>query len=243
MYKIHHCFLCGEDMPEEVAIKVHPPTAGVGILCIDGGGARGALPLKIMKRIQERIGLPIPFQKFFKVAFGISSGKLSPMWLINPQLTSPGGLIVLAMFANGWGIEESTDTFERLAKVAFTPRKASKIPIFRNLIELMISYFADGLYPPGNIESALKQAFSDCKSILDVSYATTTGTRIGLPVATVDGSPSRRIFTNYNGVGERTKGQGTFARNLTNFNKELSGVEERVIRPKDGSGRVPLWEM
>ena len=150
---------------------------------------------------------------------------------------------MLAMFVNGWGIEESTDTFERLAKVAFTPRKVSKIPIFRNFVELMISYFADGLYAPGNIESALKQAFSEYKSILDVSYATTTGTRLGLPVATVDGSPSRRIFTSYNGVGERNEGQGTFARNLVKFNEGLTGVEERVIRPKDGSGRVPLWEM
>ena len=122
---------------------------------------------------------------------------------------------MLAMFVNGWDIEESTGTFERLAKVAFTPRKVSKFPIFRNLVELMISYFTDGLYAPGNIESALKQAFGEYKSILDVSHATTTGTRVGIPVATVDGSPSRRIFTNYNGVGERVKGQGIIvARNL-----------------------------
>jgi hypothetical protein len=111
------------------------------------------------------------------------------------------------MFVNGWGIEESADTFERLAKVAFTPRKVSKIPIFRNFIELLVSYFADGLYAPKNIEAALKQVFGNDRSILDVSHATTTGTRIGLPVATVGGTPSRRIFTNYNGVGER--GQGT----------------------------------
>jgi patatin-like phospholipase/acyl hydrolase len=63
-------------MPEEVVVKVHPPTAGVGVLCIDGGGTRGVLPLKFMKRIEDRIGLPIPLQKFFKVAFGISSGTL-----------------------------------------------------------------------------------------------------------------------------------------------------------------------
>ena len=64
-------------MPEQVTIRTHPPTAGVGILCLDGGGARGMLTLGMMKRIQDRIGLPIPFQKFFKVAFGISSGRLS----------------------------------------------------------------------------------------------------------------------------------------------------------------------
>jgi patatin-like phospholipase/acyl hydrolase len=63
-------------MPEQVAIRTHPPTAGVGVLCIDGGGVRGVLPLKMMKRIQDRIGLSIPFQKYFKVAFGISSGGL-----------------------------------------------------------------------------------------------------------------------------------------------------------------------
>jgi patatin-like phospholipase/acyl hydrolase len=65
-------------MPEELTMKVHPPTAGVGVLCIDGGGTRGVVPLKLMKRIQDRIGLSIPFQKFFKVAFGTSSGKSFP---------------------------------------------------------------------------------------------------------------------------------------------------------------------
>jgi hypothetical protein len=87
MYKIHHCFLCGEEMPEEVTVKVHPPTAGVGILCLDGGGARGALSLRMMKRIHDRIGVPIPFQKFFKAAFGISSGTLLHNRLIDLQLT------------------------------------------------------------------------------------------------------------------------------------------------------------
>jgi hypothetical protein len=112
------------------------------------------------------------------------------------------------MFVNGWGIEESTDTFERLAKVAFTPRTVSKIPIFCNFIELLISYFADGLYAPEKIEAALKQVFGNDRSILDVSHATTTGTRVGLPVATVGGTPFRGVFTNYNGVGERVEGQG-----------------------------------
>ena len=78
IFKIRHCLLCGVEMLEELTMKVHPPTAGVGVLCIDGGGTRGVVPLKLMKRIQDRIGLSIPFQKFFKVAFGISSGKSFP---------------------------------------------------------------------------------------------------------------------------------------------------------------------
>jgi hypothetical protein len=76
IFKVHHCLLCGQKMPNDITVKVHPPTAGVGVLCIDGGGTRGIVPLMLMKRIQDRIGLPIPFQRFIKVAFGVSIGKL-----------------------------------------------------------------------------------------------------------------------------------------------------------------------
>ena len=43
-------------MSEEIVVKVHPPTAGVGgVLCVDGGGTRGVIPLRSMKRIEDRI--------------------------------------------------------------------------------------------------------------------------------------------------------------------------------------------
>ena len=82
------------------------------------------------------------------------------------------------------------------------------VPFLRNILELLVSLFADGLYPPENIEAALKRAFGASRSILDFSHATLTGTRVGLPVATTNESPSCRIFTNYNGVGERSESQG-----------------------------------
>ncbi|KAH7111354.1 hypothetical protein B0J11DRAFT_598877 [Dendryphion nanum] len=176
IFKIRHCLLCGVNMPEELPVKVHPPTAGVGVLCIDGGGARG-------------------------------------------------GLIVLAMFINGWSIDDSTDTFEKLAKLAFQRRKVLNLPFLPRILELLISYLADGIYPPKNIEAALKQVFGANRGFLDYSHATTTGTRVGLPVATVDEKPSCRIFTNYNGVGERIRKQ------------------DNVIKPNDGNGGVPLWEI
>jgi patatin-like phospholipase/acyl hydrolase len=74
-------------MTPEITVKIHPPTAGVGVLCIDGGGARGVLPLKVMKRIEDRIGLSIPLQRFFKVAFGVSSGELPWRGLSSSILT------------------------------------------------------------------------------------------------------------------------------------------------------------
>ena len=71
-----------------------------------------------------------------------------------------------------------------------------------------MSYFTDGLHPAKNIEAALKEVFGAEGSILDYSHATSMGTRIGLPVATVRERPSSRIFTNYNGIGSREQSQG-----------------------------------
>lgn len=73
--EVRRCFLCAHAPPAPVTIRVHPPTSGAGIVCIDGGGARGISALVLMKRIQDRIGLPIPLQRFVKVAFGVSIGR------------------------------------------------------------------------------------------------------------------------------------------------------------------------
>jgi hypothetical protein len=62
-------------MTKEVVVRVYPPTAGVGVLYINGGGARGVIPLKFIQRIQDYIRLPIPLQRFFKVTIRTSSGK------------------------------------------------------------------------------------------------------------------------------------------------------------------------
>lgn len=128
-------------------------------------------------------------------------------------MTFQGGLTALAMGTKGWSIDKTIQMFERLAKLAFVRRKVLNIPILSSMLELLISYWADGLYPAENIEAALKEVFGTDKSILDYSHATSTGTRIGLPVATI-GEPSRCIFTNYNGVGTRDQDQGKLPKHL-----------------------------
>ncbi|XTI84577.1 hypothetical protein V2W45_1465627 [Cenococcum geophilum] len=52
IFKVHHCFLCREEMPNDIIVKVHPLTVGVGVLCINRGGTRDC--------------------RFIKVAFGVS---------------------------------------------------------------------------------------------------------------------------------------------------------------------------
>jgi len=42
IFKIHDYFLCEAELSEELIVKINPRTvAGVAVLCIDGGGARG----------------------------------------------------------------------------------------------------------------------------------------------------------------------------------------------------------
>lgn len=150
---------------------------------------------------------------------------------IRLTLIDIGGLIVADLFLNGWSIDKSTERFEKLATMVFQRRQLLNIPFLPRrlnilasqvaerfypfsyvirLLELLVSYFADGLYPPEHIEAALKQAFGTERSILDISHATTSGTLVGLPVATVNDKPSCRIFTNYNGAGERHNDQGEY---------------------------------
>ena len=55
--------------------KVKPPTAGVRVLSIDGGGIHGVVPLKFLQLLQGRIGPPYPVQDNFGTAYGTSSGE------------------------------------------------------------------------------------------------------------------------------------------------------------------------
>ena len=146
------------------------------------------------------------------------------------------------MFLNGWSVDHSTETFERLAKQAFKRRKVLDLPFFSRLQELLTSFFADGLYSAHNIETALQEIFGIDRSILDCSYATSTGTRIGVPVATVQNRPSCKIFTNYNGDGDRSGHEGELMgyllRSILTIRKD-----NHIVKPKDGFGRVPVWEM
>ena len=74
VFEIHNCFLCGIKL-RDITVKVKPDNAGVIALSIDGGGVRGIIPLQFLQVLQDRIGLPIPVQENFDLAFGTSSGE------------------------------------------------------------------------------------------------------------------------------------------------------------------------
>jgi ABC-type dipeptide/oligopeptide/nickel transport system permease subunit len=106
------------------------------------------------------------------------------------------------LFIKGLSINKAKEVFEKLAKVAFKPRKVLHIPFISRIYKLAKSYLADGLYLAENIKAALKAVFGKDKSILDYLYATFISARVSLLVAIIRELLSC-IFTNYNGVGTR----------------------------------------
>ncbi|KFY80531.1 hypothetical protein V499_00606 [Pseudogymnoascus sp. VKM F-103] len=158
---------------------VRPPTATARLLSIDGGGARGIIPLVFLQALEERIGLPYPVQGNFDFVFG----------------TSSGGIIALALSQKGLSVEDCMDLFERLAKRAFELHHISYIRA------ILVSLFTNGIYPARNIERALRDVFGSNETILDCSSATAMGTKIGVVASTM--KPEPFLFTNYNGLGDR----------------------------------------
>lgn len=73
-FTLNRCHMCGSHMA--TTIRVHPPTAGATVLCFDGGGVRGLIPLQFLEILQRRIGLPISITRLFNVQFGTSSGRI-----------------------------------------------------------------------------------------------------------------------------------------------------------------------
>jgi hypothetical protein len=119
-----------------------------------------------------------------------------------------GAVIVIDHFINGRSLNESIHMFPGIMERAFQRRASLRLPFLSKGIHLL------GLYRAGNIEAVLQEIIGTDKKILDCSYATATGTKVGLPVATVSKHPLFRIFTNYNGIGARSQKGGKFATRL-----------------------------
>lgn len=73
-YELKSCPLCSSGW---LTVALKPPTAGVRILSIDGGGIRGVVPLEFLGILQNVVGPNCPIRDLFDLAFGTSSGELS----------------------------------------------------------------------------------------------------------------------------------------------------------------------
>lgn len=84
-YSLTSCPLCDTAIVEQQVI-LKPPTAGVRILTVDGGGSRGVVPLELMKTLQSELGPGQTIQDYFDIAFGVSAGTGDSPFPPRPQL-------------------------------------------------------------------------------------------------------------------------------------------------------------
>lgn len=170
-----------------VAIYAHPLTAGVGVLCLDGGGVRGIVETMLLARLEKRLqavaGICAPIQTHFRLAVG----------------TSAGGLNLLALFSKGWRAVDCSREYERLATTAFKPKIWNRLPLISTLWML----WNNGRYSSKLFESVLRATFGSETTMLDSSYAQSIGARIAIPVARSP-DPSLLLLTSYNGAGDST---------------------------------------
>ena len=73
-YELGSCPLCSSRW---LIATLKPPTAGVRILSINGGGIRGVVLLEFLGILQNAVRSDCLVRDLFDLAFGTSSGKLS----------------------------------------------------------------------------------------------------------------------------------------------------------------------
>ncbi|KAH6984112.1 hypothetical protein EDB80DRAFT_625131 [Ilyonectria destructans] len=184
-FTVYHCFLCGAYAG--LHVRVRPPTAGVGVLCIDGGGVRGIIPTTILELLEEEIGLPIPVQEHFQVCAGVSAGALA----------------LSTLFLKGWTAAKCSRAFEAFATTVFRRGQLTGLPGISQLWTVVNNALYDSL----PLEVTLKAIFDATTSMTAPSYASTIGAKLALVVAPT-WTPSPLLITNYNGVGETSERKG-----------------------------------
>ncbi|KAH0542474.1 hypothetical protein FGG08_003145 [Glutinoglossum americanum] len=215
-YLINLCLLCGANNRNR-KFRYQPPTAGLRILCLDGGGIKGIIPLVVLVHIQQELGIDCLFQDLFDSVYG----------------TSSGGLITLGIFLMMWSPQECLSKFEELSHKAFDRWRVSR----QRVQDLIVSYFTDCLYKTSSVENAFLSAFGSKRGSNTKVAVTATTARETTPC----------IFANYNGIGRRVSNSGeTFIpkKNMqcvnlrTGYNLVRSVVPDQDISIKDASKAI-----
>ena len=72
-YRLRRCPVCRT--PSHLQVFLKPPTAGVRVLSLDGGGVRVVIALRFLELLQKAIGRAGRIQDYFDIGFGVSAGE------------------------------------------------------------------------------------------------------------------------------------------------------------------------
>ena len=205
-WQLQQCPMCGLQMSWDVRIK--PPTAGIRILSIDGGGIRGVVPLETLSLLQQLAGSDCPVQELFDLAYGTSIGMYQEGRIIGEANASVGGLLILSLFLQNASVERSSTIFRAFTQMLFGQRRSSDVSVTSGLMRVLKCWLHDGMYDSDLLQKALLAQFGDCDRMFDHHTALTSGTKVAVTACSTKDS-SARVFANYNGAGKRSADSGT----------------------------------
>lgn len=194
-YLLTACPICGTHVIEQQII-LKPPTAGVRVLSVDGGGVRGVVPLQFLKLLQIALGPGGRVQEFFDVAFGTSAGAcpLLPSVIANDWT---GGLIVAALFGMRWDILQCTERFCRSVTRTLRERPYGCIPFLSSLKDLVHSLRTGAVYGAQTVAKAHQDCFGENTGLFDCVVDGKPRGKFVVTTTTVR-NVSTVIFPNYN---------------------------------------------
>ena len=109
--EVEHCPLHPSETQwtQPAILHINPTGAGPRVLSLDEGGVFAAVPLEVLRAIEEHLGGELPIQAFFDLMIG----------------TDTGGLIAVALTMQNQSVARCTEWLESLYHSAFVPRLKS----------------------------------------------------------------------------------------------------------------------
>ena len=180
-YHLPQCILCGRFQAKERALfNLIPPSAGIRILSIDGGGIRGVIPLIHLHHLHSELEmLGSPIQNFFDYVCG----------------TSAGGIVAIGVFLMQWNPGDCLDRFEEVAAKTFRSDSDKRFSISRKLHSIFRTFLRDHRYNLSPIEKAFGTGFETAMKMFNPLRM---DTKVAVTSTTVRGNISC-LHSNYNG--------------------------------------------
>ncbi|KAF2727575.1 FabD/lysophospholipase-like protein [Polyplosphaeria fusca] len=180
-YTLIACILCGQSQSKR-SFRLKPPTAGIRILCIDGGGIRGVVPLTFLQDLDRSLShFKRPLGDYFDYVCG----------------TSAGGLIAIGLFLMKWTPLECLTRFEDLSQKTFLlENQTSNLSLTQRLRSFVGAYVRDHRYDSAVIESAFRSTVGQSPRMFNPLQ---NDTKVAVTSTTARGNVPC-LFSNYNGA-------------------------------------------
>ncbi|KAF8462152.1 acyl transferase/acyl hydrolase/lysophospholipase [Kalaharituber pfeilii] len=169
---------------KECILRRMPRQAAPRVLCLDGGGVRSVIQLKVLAALEDRIALQIPIQEFFDLIIG----------------TSAGGIVALGLGAAQLPVQDCMKMFRNFAVHAFTKRTGLSIPGLRYLVEA----HNHSQFRSSGLKEVLKSVFGTEISMFGEARQGKAGSssgwapKVGVTLTASSGHPY--LVTNYNRI-------------------------------------------